>query len=175
MWWALDKHKVPTKYVGLIKDMYNNVVTSVRTSDGDTDDSPIRIGLYQGSALSPYLFALLMDEVTRDVQGAFRGRCSASWWKPDRSKWTGVNQKLELWRETLESKGFRLSRTQTEYMRCDFVCSISLGIVSSSNYKLPLRCKCKTVNTLLLWWLIKYKAVVTVKKWDLTAVKSVFP
>ena len=38
IWWALDKHKVPTKYVGLIKDMYNNVVTSVRTSDGDTDD-----------------------------------------------------------------------------------------------------------------------------------------
>ena len=36
MWWALDKHKVPTKYVGLIKDMYNNVVTSVRTSDGNT-------------------------------------------------------------------------------------------------------------------------------------------
>ena len=43
MWWALDKHKVPTKYVGLIKDMYNNVVTRVRTSDGDTDDCPIRI------------------------------------------------------------------------------------------------------------------------------------
>ena len=57
MWWALDKHKVPAKYVGLIKDMYNNVVTSVRTSDGDTDDFPIMIGLYQGSALSPYLFA----------------------------------------------------------------------------------------------------------------------
>ena len=46
MWWALDKHKVPTKYVGLIKDMYdmyNNVVTSVRTSDGDMDNFPIRI------------------------------------------------------------------------------------------------------------------------------------
>ena len=33
---------------------------------------------------------------------------------------TGVNQKLKLWRETLESKSFRLSRTKTEYMRCDF-------------------------------------------------------
>ena len=43
MYWDLDKHKVPMKYVGLIKDMYNNVVTSVRTSDGDTDDFPIRI------------------------------------------------------------------------------------------------------------------------------------
>jgi hypothetical protein len=29
IWWALDKHEVPTKYFGLVKDMYNNVVTSV--------------------------------------------------------------------------------------------------------------------------------------------------
>ena len=35
--------KSPMKYVGLIKDMYNNVVTSVRTSDGDTDDFTISI------------------------------------------------------------------------------------------------------------------------------------
>ena len=33
---------------------------------------------------------------------------------------TGVNRKLEPWRRTLESKGFRLSRTKTEYMMCDF-------------------------------------------------------
>ena len=32
----------------------------------------------------------------------------------------GENRKLELWWYTLESKGFRLSRTKTEYMRCDF-------------------------------------------------------
>ena len=30
----------------------------------------------------------------------------------------GVNRKLELWQQTLESKGFRLSRTKIEYMRC---------------------------------------------------------
>jgi len=29
----------------------------------------IKIGLHQGLALSPYLFALVMDEVTRDIQG----------------------------------------------------------------------------------------------------------
>jgi hypothetical protein len=69
MWWALQKHKVSTKYITLIKDMYYNVVTSVRTSDRDTNDFPINIGLHQGSALSPYLFALVMDVVTRDIQG----------------------------------------------------------------------------------------------------------
>jgi hypothetical protein len=33
---------------------------------------------------------------------------------------TGVDQKLELWRQTLEAKDFRLSRSKTEYMKCDF-------------------------------------------------------
>ena len=121
MWWALEKHKVPAKYITLIKDMYDNVVTSVRTSDVDTDDFPIKIGLHQGSALSPYLFALVMDEVTRDIQG------DIPWCMlfvddvvlVDDSQ-AGVNRKLELWRQTLESKGFRLSRTKTEYMMCGF-------------------------------------------------------
>jgi hypothetical protein len=121
MWWALQKHKVSSKYITLIKDMYDNVVTSVRTSDGDTNDFPINIGLHQGSALSPYLFALVMDEVTRDIQGGI------PWCMlfiddvilVDESR-AGVDQKLKLCRRTLEVKGFRLSRSKTEYMKCDF-------------------------------------------------------
>jgi hypothetical protein len=71
--------------------------------------------------LSPYLFALVMDEVTRDIQGGI------PWCMlfiddvvlVDESR-TGVDQKLELWRQTLEAKGFRLSRSKIEYMKCDF-------------------------------------------------------
>jgi hypothetical protein len=47
MWWALAKCKILTKYVELIKDMYNNDATSVRTNNGDIDGFPIRIRLYQ--------------------------------------------------------------------------------------------------------------------------------
>ena len=32
----------------------------------------------------------------------------------------GVNEKLKVWRQTLESKGFRLSRFKTKYMECKF-------------------------------------------------------
>ena len=71
--------------------------------------------------MSPYLFALVMDEVTRDIQG------DIPWCMlftddvvlVDESQ-ARVNRKLELWRQTLESKGFRVSRTKTEYMICDF-------------------------------------------------------
>ena len=31
-----------------------------------------------------------------------------------------VNAKLELWREALESKGFKISRNKIEYMECNF-------------------------------------------------------
>jgi hypothetical protein len=51
MWWASEKHKVPTKYITLIKDMYEDVVTCVHTCDGDTSDFPIKIG-HQGQLLA---------------------------------------------------------------------------------------------------------------------------
>jgi hypothetical protein len=78
-------------------------VTSFRTSDGNTDDFTIKIGLHQGLALSPYLFDLVMDEVTRYIQG------DIPWCMlfeddvvlVDNSR-TGVKRKLEFWRQTLE-------------------------------------------------------------------------
>jgi Reverse transcriptase (RNA-dependent DNA polymerase) len=98
MWWTLEKKRVPTKYVTLIKDIYTNVESS----------------------LSPYIFILVMDEIT-DIQG------DILWCMLfaddvvliDESR-IGVDQKLEFLRQTLESKGFRLNRTKTEYMMCQF-------------------------------------------------------
>jgi hypothetical protein len=94
---GLCRSTVLIKYITLIKDMNDNVVTSVRTSDGDTNDFSINTGLHQVSAQSPYLFALVMDEVTRDIQGSIR------WCMlfiddvvlVDESR-TGVDQKLDL-------------------------------------------------------------------------------
>jgi hypothetical protein len=76
MWWDLQKHKVALKYITLIKDMYDNIVTSVRTSDIDTNDFSINIGLPKGSALGPYIFALVMNEVIRDIQDGIPCVCS---------------------------------------------------------------------------------------------------
>uniref|UniRef100_A0A0A9D438 Reverse transcriptase domain-containing protein n=1 Tax=Arundo donax TaxID=35708 RepID=A0A0A9D438_ARUDO len=62
-----------------------------------------------------------MDEVTRDIQGDILWCIlfADNMMLVDDSR-TKVNGKLELWRQTLESKGFRPNRTKTEYMRCDF-------------------------------------------------------
>jgi len=52
----------------VIKDMYDRVRTRVRTLMGDTDDFPIDISRYQGSALSPFLSTIVMDELIRGIQ-----------------------------------------------------------------------------------------------------------
>jgi hypothetical protein len=59
---------VPRKYVILIKDMYTNVVICVRACDGESDTFSIKIRLHQESALSSYIFTLVMDEITKDIQ-----------------------------------------------------------------------------------------------------------
>ena len=47
--------------------MYERVVTNVRTYSGLTDEFPITIEVHQGSTLSPFLFAIVMDEVTKSI------------------------------------------------------------------------------------------------------------
>ncbi len=77
--------------------------------------------MHQGSALSPFLFAIVMDELTKTIQDEVP-RCmmfADDIVLVDETR-QGVESKLELWRQTLEAKGFRLSRSKTEYLHCVF-------------------------------------------------------
>ena len=65
---TLMKKGLSIKYIDIIKDMYDEIVANVRTCECITSDFSITIGLHQGSALSPFLFVILMDELTRAIQ-----------------------------------------------------------------------------------------------------------
>ncbi|KAL5170118.1 Regulatory-associated protein of TOR 1 [Glycine soja] len=121
LWKALEKKGVRVAYIRAIQDMYDRVSTSVRTQGGESDDFPITIGLHQGSTLSPYLFTLILDVLTEQIQEIVP-RCMLF---ADDIVLLGesreeLNERLETWRRALETHGFRLSRSKSEYMECKF-------------------------------------------------------
>ena len=120
LWRCLREKMLPEKYVRLIKEMCRDVKTRVRSGVRSTDGFEVKVGQHQGSALSPFLFNIVFDVLTR-----WRGRqgvplsmmfagdvvlCGETSVKNERL--------LEEWRVALESGGMRISRTKTEYVRC---------------------------------------------------------
>ena len=117
VWYCLRQAGISEKYVNVIQDMYEGCETAVRCAVGVTDAFKVEVGLHQGSALSPFLFVMIMDRLTEEV------RKKPPWtmlFADDVVLTSGCKRKgeqdLEQWRHALERRGLKISRTKSEYM-----------------------------------------------------------
>ena len=67
VWEVLRKRGVAEQYVEVIRDMYRDCSTCVKTTSGNSGSFRVRIGVHQGSALSSYLFILVLYEILKGV------------------------------------------------------------------------------------------------------------
>ena len=117
VWYCMRKSGLAEKYVRIVQDMYDDSTTAVRCAVGVTERFEVKVGLHQGSALSPCLFAMMMDRMTDEI------REEAPWTMMfaddivicSESK-EQVEEKLESWRYALERRGMKVNRRKTEYM-----------------------------------------------------------
>ena len=68
LWYCMRKSEIVEKYVRLVQDMYERRERVVRYAVGTTESFKVKVGLHQGSALSPFLFAVIIDRLTDEVR-----------------------------------------------------------------------------------------------------------
>ncbi|KAK3573579.1 hypothetical protein QTP86_028181 [Hemibagrus guttatus] len=68
LWYCMRKSGVAEEYVRVVQDMYERSRTVVRCAVGQTEEFKVEVGLHQGSALSPFLFAIVMDQLSEEVR-----------------------------------------------------------------------------------------------------------
>ncbi|KAK3515375.1 hypothetical protein QTP70_018733, partial [Hemibagrus guttatus] len=110
--YCMRKSGVAEKYVRVVQDMYERSRTVVRCAVGQTEEFKVEVGLHQGSALSPFLFAMVMDQLSEEVR--------------QESHWTmmfaddlvfcsesreQVEEYLERWRFALVRRGMKVSHS----------------------------------------------------------------
>ncbi|GKC01320.1 retrovirus-related pol polyprotein LINE-1 [Tanacetum coccineum] len=107
------------------RDIYKGAKTRVQTTVGNTDFFHVEVGLHQGSVISPYLFALILDELSREIQE------SIPWcmiFAQDivlvAESIERLNNILEHLREALEDNGFRKSFPVVAVLAIVFDCVI---------------------------------------------------
>ncbi|KAK3538805.1 hypothetical protein QTP86_015932 [Hemibagrus guttatus] len=72
LWYCMRKSGVAEKYVRVVQDMYERSRTVVRCAVGQTEEFKVEVGLHQGSALSPFLFAIVMDQLSEEPKEGSR-------------------------------------------------------------------------------------------------------
>ena len=119
VYWSLRRKGITEKIVRIIKSMYDGAVTTVRCGAGNTKQFEIRVGLHQGSCLSPLLFIIVMDAVSEFV------RRDAPWdmlYADDlvvaEDSESNLQTRFLRWQQALEIQGLRINVGKTETMVC---------------------------------------------------------
>ena len=69
LWGLLRDYGVPDPLIGAVRSLYDRCQSLVRIAGSKSDMSPGRVGLRQGCPLSPILFIIFMDSISRCSQG----------------------------------------------------------------------------------------------------------
>jgi len=117
--WAMSKLGVKEWLVSAVMSMYTGAKTVVRTVYGNSKFFQVKVGMYQDSALSPLLFVIVMEAISREF------RVAMPWellYADDLAVIAETEEELIKrlneceWKDNVESKGMRVNMNKTKVM-----------------------------------------------------------
>ena len=155
MWVSLRKLGVDEWIIRLIKAMYSNVQSSVQVNGSSSEPFKVTGGVHQESALSPLLFIIVMEALSREF------RFSWTWellYAEDLStlndSLADLKNRLADWKTSPETHGLRANVGKTEILvscaehnqisvsNAEYSCGvcIPLVVVLTPSYRLCVIC-----------------------------------
>ena len=119
VWWALRSLGVDEWLVSVIQAMYADTSTMVKLNGKVSKGFGVRVGVHQGSVLSPLLFIIVLEALSR----GFRGGLPMELLYADdlvllADSEEGLVDKIKKWKVGMEEKGLRVNMAKTKVMRC---------------------------------------------------------
>ena len=129
IWWALKKLGVEEWIVQLVQGMYANARSRVRVGQGFSKEFEVKVGVHQGTILSPLLFIIVLETLSREF------RAGVPWEDLYADDLVIIADSLEecvrrllIWKEDMEKKGLRVNAGKTKVM----ICGTGLDLLQSS-------------------------------------------
>ena len=107
--WALRKKELAEVLVQAMMSLYEGSRTKVRVGSGTSDEFGVRVGVHQGSVLSPLIFAIVADVVTEHArEGLLNEILCANDLMLVRESLEDLRERFQRWRSALEGKGLKV-------------------------------------------------------------------
>ena len=116
IWWAMRVVKIPEWIITLVKAMYN-ARSRVRVDCEYSDVFSVNVGVHQGSVLSPFLFLIILEALSRE----FRTGCPWEFLYADdlaiaAETLDEVKNRLSLWKQKFAGKGLKVNVAKTKVL-----------------------------------------------------------
>ena len=115
--WAIRELGVEEWLVSAVMSVYIGAKTVVRTVCGNSKGFQVKVGMHQGSGLSPLLFVIVMEAISTEF------RVALPWellYADDLAVIAETEEelikRLNEWKDKVESKGMRVSMNKTKVM-----------------------------------------------------------
>ena len=80
MEWAMRKKGIPEAMVRAVMSLYEGAKTRVRVGSELSEEFRVKVGVHQGSVLSPLIFAIVIYVVTESVRQGLMRCCTLMIW-----------------------------------------------------------------------------------------------
>ena len=119
IWWALRELGVEEHVVSVIQVMYARASTAVKVGAGESGEFEVKVGVHQGSVLSPLLFIAVLEALSRRFR---EGLPFELLYADDLVLIAETEEellgKIRVWKKGMEAKGLRVNMAKTKILEC---------------------------------------------------------